>query len=507
MIRLSKKEMIKGYCTLKKCAISEFKEGNVSKALQQIRSCGTLAGQFNFCYSDSSLEDLLAEISHQNIPQIADYCPNEERWVFYDDFCCTFILGVQWIEALAKSGKQILYITGIDALKRPREITDKYINEFCRFLNVSFHCIEDNGKINQAKELLKTIVDYRASKIVLHKACISPIDLVLPSLPQGITKYIINLSDQTFWFGSKSIDYVFEFRPFGASVSLQRRGLKESQLLMVPFYPANDNKDFLGYPDGLDTDKVIIFSGGDFYKTIDKRNTYWRLVKAILDNNPSAVFWFATKQNPGRDEKIKSFIKKNHFEKRFFYTKFRPDIYQVFSHCDIYMGTCPTSGSLMSQLAAVNSKPIIQYYAPGTPDDETEQAICINDTFPISFDNEPELLEEAKKLINDTSYRVKQGLRLRNAMIHREQFISCVLETIKSNKSQLPLKVFTFNYDSVDDRWLELEGINGANTFNYLCGLLKNAGRLKAIPTIYLKKMLFNLMSRISNGKKLGSVR
>ena len=59
----------------------------------------------------------------------------------------------------------------------------------------------------------------------------------------------------------------------------------------------------------------------------------------------------------------------------------------------------------MSQLAAINSKPILQYYEPGTPDDETEQAICINEAFDISFQDEYGFMVEADRLITDLRYR------------------------------------------------------------------------------------------------------
>lgn len=60
---------------------------------------------------------------------------------------------------------------------------------------------------------------------------------VMCRLPKPITRYLINLQDQTFWLGGNAIDYSIEFRPFGASVSMERRGLKREQLLMLPFYP------------------------------------------------------------------------------------------------------------------------------------------------------------------------------------------------------------------------------------------------------------------------------
>ena len=77
---------------------------------------------------------------------------------------------------------------------------------------------------------------------------------------------------------------------------MERRGLKREQLLMLPFYPVKDPNPFQGFP--LEANgHLTIFSGGDIYKTLDKRRTYWKLVKMILDKYPDVVFLFATKHN------------------------------------------------------------------------------------------------------------------------------------------------------------------------------------------------------------------
>lgn len=310
----------------------------------------------------------------------------------------------------------------------------------------------------------------------------------MPVLPEGLTRYIINISDQTFWLGARSIDYCVEFRQFGASVSLQRRGLKHEQLLMVPFYPADDRNGFEGFPPECTEDKTIIFSGGDFYKTLDDKRIYWQLIKKILNKYPQVVFLFATKNIPEGDSDIRSFIKENHFEGRFIYINFRQDIYQVFAHCDIYMGTSPTSGSLMSQLAAINAKPILQYYEPGTSDDETEQAICINDSFGISFHDEESFMREADRLITDEAYRQQQGERLQRAMMQHEQFNKLVLKTLETNKTQMPICEYPINYEGLDNRWYYMEKAGYVNSRLFLYGKLGAFDCLRYAPKIFFKK-------------------
>ena len=359
--------------------------------------------------------------------------------------------------------------------------------------NVTVDIIPDGSLFERVNYLFNSIVSFKASKVILHKAMNSLIQLPLCVLPENITVYNINLGDQLFWLGVRHIDYNIEFRPFGASVSVQRRGFRKEQLLMIPFYPANENRPFEGFPPECDR-KLVIFSGGDYYKTWDASGTYWKLVKAILDQHQEVVFLFATKRNTIGNDHILKFIKDNHFEKRFFYINYRQDIYQVFAHCDIFMGTCPFSGSLMSQLAAINAKPILQFYVPGTPDDETEQALCINDKFSISFDSEEEFLVEANYLINNINYRLTQGERLKFAMMQPSQFDTAVSYSLLTNQCYFPIEIRQINYSALNRRWFMLEKRGFTNAGAYIRSLLGRNYCLLYAPALFIKCNIYQLI-------------
>lgn len=488
MIGLTKQDIRCGMKAVTLCADRAYRMGNDTETMSYIDSFVNLAGQFNLEYCNDTLETLLSKIAQRRISTdaAADYTPNPNHWVLYDDFCTTYVLGLQWIDAMAKSGKDIIYITtrDVDAENRNRSI----LPDIEKYPNVQIVIVPKGDRFVRAQFIYDTIVHFNASKVVMHKyPSVPPIQLVLPVLPHGVDRYVINLSDQTFWFGAHAIDYCLEFRPFGASVSLQCRRLKKEQLLMVPFYPANDLNPFVGFPKEC-ADKLVIFSGGDYYKTLDEDRTYWNLVKTLLNRYPEVVFLYATKNIPEGDSEIKRFISDNHFEHRFIYINFRPDIYQVFAHCDIYMGTCPTSGSLMSQLAAINAKPILQYYKSGTLDDETEQAICWNDRFSISYNNVDDFLLEADLLITDAVYRKKKGLRLQKAMIQKDQFVEMVNKTLQTNKTQWRISEMNIDYEKLDDRWFYLEKKGYIHTMPYLYGILGAKDCFRYAPIIFLKK-------------------
>lgn len=497
-MKLTKRDIQEGIVAVKKKAEKALYKGDCFEAMRYVNVCSSLLGQFNLQYEDDDMELLLKKIAETKIQRVEDYEPDVDCWALFDDFCTSHVLGLQWMEAMALSGRRVLYITtsNVKAESRHKNILDRV----AEYDNVTIEIVPQGNLFKRAQIVYDAIVRYKVSKLVLHKrATASVMDLVMPVLPQGVYQYIINLADQTFWLGAKSIDYCLEFRQFGASVSLQRRGLNREQLLMVPFYPADDRNDFAGFPPECTEDRIVIFSGGDFYKTLDEERMYWKLIRNILNKYPQVVFLFATKNIPEGDSDIRRFVKDNHFEGRFIYINFRPDIYQVFAHCDIYMGTSPTSGSLMSQLAAINAKPILQYYEPGTPDDETEQAICINDTFEISFHDEDSFMREADRLISDVEYRRMQGVRLQNAMMQHNQFNELALKTLETNLTQISIRDYEIDYKGLDDRWYYLEKAGYINSMPYIYGTLGASDCMKYAPRLFVKKnwnQLCNKMKR-----------
>lgn len=482
-----------GYKGLKHQLKAFIKAGDYASAITYINHCTTIASQFNWVYSDEELEDALETISESVIDRSISvgFQPNQDNWVFFDDYCTSYVLALQWMTALSKTGKSILYITSQFSFEKRRDIS--ILPEIEKMPNVTVAVIQDGSLFERANTLFHAIIRFKASKVILHKAMNSLIQLPLCALPEEITVYNINLGDQFFWLGTKHIDYNLEFRPFGASVSLQRRGFRKEQLLMVPFYPANENRPFEGFPIEC-IGKLVIFSGGDYYKTWDESGTYWRLVKGILDKHENVCFIYAIKRSPISTERVESFVKENRFEGRFIQIERRQDIYQVMAHCDIYMGTSPISGSLMSQLAAINGKPILQYYTPGTQDDETEQAICINDQFQISFSSEESFLVEADSLIHDAEYRNRQGERLKRAMLQPEQFDRIVSSSLMTNVSQVKIVSDSVDYKRLERRWYALETMGFTHVISYMYSLLDKKNRIRFTPWLFIKVNLSRLL-------------
>lgn len=497
MLKLSQRDIKQGYVGLKRLAQKAVKQGQYDLAMQYIQHCATIAQQFNWIYADFELENMLKEIGEQTFSNIPDnYEAYSNRVVFYDDFHTTVILAAQYLTALVKAGKEVLYVNAqLSGNKAGQGTLIPYIQ--MNLPEVKIKIIPYSTPMKQCRALFDAIMDYHPAQILLHLLANSYSIPVWYRLPKACKTYIINLADQTFWLGAKAVDYVLEFRQFGVSVSQQHRGICPAQQLLVPFYPIVDKNPFQGFPkECTEEGKVLIFSGGDIYKVLDDKMTYWRLVKKILDTYPQVVFLFATKGDNIGMQVISEFIKQNHYEGRFIYTKFRPDINEVIAHVDIFMGTCPVCGSLMSQLAARNAKPILQYYYPNTPDDETEQAICYYEQFQISFQDEDAFMQEADRLIKGPTYRKAQGERLQKAMISVDQFNQLVKDTLSTNVTQVPLQPFSMDYSILDDRWFALEKQGYISSMSYIYGLIGSWTCLCYAPILWIKKQINRLIKK-----------
>lgn len=451
--RLYKKDVIRDYTYIKKLAIDAFERKNNKKCLHYVQLCAQAAYQFNWIYADEELEKLLENISNILISPAPNYKPIENRFVFYDSFSTdNRALTQQYIRALNTVNCELLYITELSKDRKQGKDIFKELNSFNK---VEIWEVPQNiEKEKQIKMICNKIISYAPEKLFIHVHPWSVNAIVaFYALPKEIVKYKINLTDHAFWLGSKCLDFSIEFRSRGCTLSREMRNIKEERLLLLPYYPISNEMPFNGFPEECTPDKVIIFSGASVYKVYGKNWEFFKLVKQLLDENPDTVFLFA---GAGNMEPMKKFINSNKLEKRFLMIGNRTDIGEVFRHCDIYMGTFPNGGGLMSQLAAYYEKPIIAYTTPEL-DGMVEQFVCHNNFTSITYMDKKGFFEEAKRLVENENYRKQKGKELKACLITRQQFEMAFANTIKTNTSIYPIEHAETNHNARFDLYLELE--------------------------------------------------
>ena len=214
-LRLSLNDIKNAYRGVKAHALRAYREGNYERSMHYVRHCATIAQQFNWIYADEELENLLTAISSQIITPPTSYIPNENRVVLFDDFCVSFILALQYLEALVVAGKEVMYLTISQHDERFSDITSTIKEKYPMVKIVS---VTQQSIIKTGVEIYNEILAFAPYKVLFHMTANSLACPAIYALPHSIDSYIINLADQTFWLGSKAVKYVLEFRLFGVSV-------------------------------------------------------------------------------------------------------------------------------------------------------------------------------------------------------------------------------------------------------------------------------------------------
>lgn len=494
-MNLYNKEILQAYDYLKKQAFLSCEERNYNKAIEIIQQLCVVSNQLNWYYHDEDLSNLIDKISNDLFCSHRKYSPQKGKVVFYDQYGKSFILALQYIYALVEAGFEILYILS-DFIPSNSYITEELSKLNKCTIEVISNDLTTFKKVNR---ILDLTTQFSPEKIFLHVKAFSTFNIVLSQIPKESKKYYIDLQDHAFWIKNNNIDYVIPYRNWGATIDIEKRGFKPHQVLLVPYYPIITNNTFKGFP--VETkDKVVIFTGGEYYKTISTTNKYWNLIVKVLENNPNAIVLFATKADTRNvySSIIAKYGESNNIQDRLIPIGFRDDINEVFANCDIFFGTTPMSGGLMTQYAAYNSKPILQYYLPElSANNETEQVLNYNSHVDISFINDEDFLNEANKLIADKVYREKRGKEIHDSLITQEQFDVLLKNTIEENKSIVPIEMIHINYDAFTDWWFYLEKVGISQVRKYLMSLI---GRKKYI-LMPLSTMVLSLKRLLGRDK------
>ena len=340
------------YKTFKHQAEKCLMNRRYDSCLKFLKAACHTAYTFYIGFRDDEIESMLERIS-QTI-QKKDKIETTNRFVFYDTFSQDAQgLTMQYVDALIAAGWNFLYITEF-GLDDPRSVLLK--QTLLAYPKADIVSISPTNKgMKKVRLVYDTIMQYAPDKLFMH---ISPsaVEAVTAfyALPKSITKYQINLTDHAYWVGTGCMDYVFDFRDYGASLSVGKRGFTKEQILFLPYYPMMKHTEFKGFPKESEG-KVKIFSGASYYKIIDDNDTFFKLNKAILDANPEAVTLFA---GGGDKEMMQGLIEKYDLKGRFIPIGQRNDIFECYKHADIYLNSFPLFGGLMAQMAAHAGLPI-----------------------------------------------------------------------------------------------------------------------------------------------------
>ena len=454
MIDLSHKDILNYFAKIKKFALQSYMKGEYEKSLSLIELAASVAYYLNFIYTDRDIEGLLTNISSKMIKQEDKIVTTNQRFVFYDAFeHGGRVLTLQYIRALISNGCEFLFIFENYVPSRGKSILDE-LNAYdqCEVFMVD----QKLSKTEQINTISQKIVEYQPQKALLQLLPWSVVAVCVFNALSNVKRYQINLTDHAFWLGVNCIDYNIEFRQHGATISLEKRGITKEKLLLLTYYPIfNENEPFKGFPE-ICNDKVIIFSGGSFFKIYGEKKKYFQIVKTLLDRHPNIIILFS---GDGDDQPILKFIKKNNFQNRFILLGFRLDINAVFANCDIYLATYPFGGGLMTMYAATHAKPVLAY-GDNSISEIVAESVLEGVRRKISFSSFEEFYEEADQLINNKEYRLKVGRSLKKDFYLDIHKFNADFKSVIINQDRVPNFDYSLknsDYDKIADIYLEVE--------------------------------------------------
>lgn len=441
---ITKQQAEQDYELLKNQAISSFKKNKFETALSNIINASKLAYHINFKYSDFEFENLLNLMSIIIIKK-RQFVPNN-RYVFYDCFALSNRnLTQQYIRAFMAWNIEFLLII----INGQADIDPRILAELQGYDKASVFFVPQKGisLIDQARLIAEKINDYAPSKAFLQMTPWDVVGCLVWNAFPNVERYQINLTDHAFWIGIQCVDYVLEFRNYGYNISFQYRGIAQSRLLIQPYYPIMDSPPFQGITRTGESSIVKLFSGGAPYKVYGAEGLFLNMVKRLLTENSNTIFYYA---GGGNMIPMQNFIDANNLRNRWILLGNRKDIVEVMKAIDIYIGTYPWGGGLMSLIAAACEKPIVSFVDSFSKHNNVEGLFSMTKNLPqISYKDLEEFYSAVNVLIKNSVLRKEMGKTLRDAVLSPSEFNSNLKQLImtKENKENISfMQIDTDNF-------------------------------------------------------------
>ena len=383
-----------------------IRNGYIEKVLSDLSYLAMQIYNPSQYFTDDVMESYLSELlDHLPCPSYTPRNHDRRRIVFYDGFGLdTRGLSLIYLRALSKMDVDVLLITveqafgNIPMIEKTLKRCSGRIHYLSNESNPSY--------IDYYQDICQAITDFCPDVGFL---CTTPWDisaiLAFMQMSGKMKRYQINLTDHAFWLGRQAFDFCLEFRDFGANVSRIHRNIPMRKILKQPYYPfVDEDISFAGFPFEKEEGDFVIFSGGTCYKTIDRENSYYRIVDFCLHEFPHTKFWYAGTVNiESHANPLIELAKK--YRGRGFCSDERSDLLQILQHVDMYLNTCPQIGGLMTQYSVLAGRPPITFRC--LPKSAGAESVLLPHTEPlgIEFTDMNKLFSEIKRFIGDPVYR------------------------------------------------------------------------------------------------------
>lgn len=448
-IIVTKDIVLRDYLKLKKGLTKYYAQNKIEDFMESLKIVGRLMYNFNFFYKDDEIEELIKECSKKIDVKIKNQ--DLKKIIFYDYFSIDNRgLTEQYLDALMNLGYEILYISLQKNTSKMKNIIEKISN----YKKSEIYVVKNSFKFEACTEIKEKVEEFGATKVFIHTSPWDSVGIVTWSAFENkLERYFINLTDHTFWLGKSSADYFIEFRSYGKNISIDYRGIKEDKLIILPYYPIqNQTQEFQGF-DFEYKSKKLIFSGGSLYKIYGSK-IYFEIVKYILDNHEDTIILYL---GNGDERPLQNFIKENNFKNRFYFKNERRDINEIFKRCYFYLGTFPVCGGLMSQFAGANNKLPVAYTSKDLPINLIEELFINAENKTFTYTDIKEIKKEISKLLLNKNYLDEKTINLSKLVISKLEFTEQLKTLINDKKTRFKFKAYEIDINKFSELYLQQE--------------------------------------------------
>lgn len=434
---------------LKNIANSAIKNRNYNRALSAISVCAGILYSFNQWYKDDDLESMLLDLSQALVktPMKKEY----GNVIYYDGFGLdTRGLEINYCKAIVEGGFKLFYVTIKDSKDKQPHLKYELRNHDVEYIYLD----KKKSYIEQISDLNKIFLAIKPEHAFFYTLPNDVVGTVVFNAMDGyVTRYQIDLTDHAFWLGVNALDICLDSRDIGQSIQRYERKIPIEKIIRIKPALYIDTMAKIE-PLPFDTTKFrYIFSGGALYKTLgDADNTFYYVISELLKDN-TLKFVYVGNGDTTEIDKLKT-----RFSDQVFYFQERSDFYELIKGCTLYLNTYPMFGGLMMRYAALAGKiPLTIKHG-----DEANGILIDQDDRKIEYDSAVDLINDAKKLLNDESYRTEREKLLDGATISFEVFSRNLISLMKDGKTEYKSAFINVDTEQFRKEFLARFDINNA---------------------------------------------
>lgn len=262
----------------------------------------------------------------------------------------------------------------------------------------------------RVKQLRDRLITLRPEKIMLHTNPSDVIALVSVLAARPSMLLFSDHADHTFSIGVTLVDRLIAFRPIGADMAVQLKGIAPEKISLVPLESTiRSIKPISREELNIPADSTVSITIVGLYKL--KPNSHWNfgeVMRGVLQS-PNHYHLLVG----GGSIEIKNEINQVCDNPRLRWLGQRNDIADLLAISDFAIDGCPQSGGMFRLDAAKFGLPIVAITAYDFPSLNIFDMGVLPNDYPLCRTNE-EMIKRATELINNKELRLKLGAEVKS---------------------------------------------------------------------------------------------